>query len=487
MKRTGTRGQRREPKNEYNDQPSSQRQRTAEASRAGYGATASRLEEPQLIRTLAIPWRIGLASVLLAIIGLVAAIPWAWSAMAANATVGVGAPGGLAVFTPNVINISVGDSVTFNWVDGVHDAKNAVTGDTYLPLSTGPASQTTTFTTPGTYYFYCTVHAKASDATEANIASNAKQVGKIVVTAAASPTPTSTTPTTTATPTATPKPATTPVVPPPLTVVMPADYFNPVGLVVNLGDTVTFKNTDTDLHTVVSVPGNSPVPINLTVKSGESATFTFNTPGLYWYYCNAHATWDSASGQVKGNDTVDDPREPMEGFILVKGPVAAAPSAATVTMPGDSFVPFVTTVQAGSEVTFKNTDTDLHTIISVPGNSAAPINLTAKAGESARFTFTAPGLYWYFCNAHATWDPATGQVEGNTSVDNPREPMMGVVAVVSPPPAPPVTPPPATPPRPPSTGNGLSAGEGTIPIWLLGSSFLLAGIAAIAAAKRRLR
>ena len=451
------------------------------------------------------PRRIGVLIVVLALAGLVFAMPSALSANAATtATVGVGGAGGVNVFTPNTVNISVGDSVTFNWVDGVHDAKNATTGALYFPLSVSSdataASQTTTFTTPGTYYFYCSVHAKAADATDAIIAAGTKQVGKIVVAGASTPTTTTTaTPTKTATPTATPTPGTTPVAAPPLTVVMPADYFNPAAMTVNPGDTVTFKNADADLHTITSVPGNSPAPINLIVKPGESAKFTFTIPGVYWYYCNAHASWDAANGQVKANDSVDDPSEPMEGFILVLGP-AVAPATGTVNIPtgtknNDSFRSVVTTVQAGAVVTWNNQDGDLHTVVSVPGSNAAEkINLAMPTGKTAQFTFKTPGLYWYYCNAHANFDTKTGQVSAHEDTDQPHEPMMGVIAVLAAPATP--TPAPATPvatvappvaPRPPSTGSGATTNDSGSSPWLLASvGLILSGLIVTVATRRRI-
>jgi plastocyanin len=122
-------------------------------------------------------------------------------ARAGGVTIEDGSTDGSNTFTPNVVTISVGDSVTFTWVDGAHDARDAQSGAIYLPLSTGPNSKTTTFGTPGTYYFFCSIHAKATDATDANIASNTRQVGKIIVLGAPVPTPVATAaPTTTAPP-----------------------------------------------------------------------------------------------------------------------------------------------------------------------------------------------------------------------------------------------------------------------------------------------
>ncbi len=211
---------------------------------------------------------------------------------------------------------------------------------------------------------------------------------------------------------------------------VPGDRFVPFALTVTVGDTVTWQNTDTDPHTVETVPGQAPAPIDLTLDPGSSGSFTFTVPGVYHYYCSAHASLDSKTGQVGALPSVDNPAEPMEGVILVQGPVPDAPAAATVSIPGDSVNPFITTVTAGGTVTWHNADTDPHTVVSVPGNSPAPINLMVQPDADQSITFTTPGLYWYYCNVHAAWDEATGQVGALPSADAPNEPMMGLVAVV---------------------------------------------------------
>ncbi len=257
------------------------------------------------------------------------------------------------------------------------------------------------------------------------------------------------------------------------TVTMPADRFVPFAQTVNAGDTVTWQNKDTDLHTVVSVPGNAPEALNLTVKSGATGSFAFTKPGVYWYYCNVHAKWDAEKNQVEALPTVDNPAEPMEGAILVLGAGQAA-APAQVVAPGDLFNPVITTVTAGAAITWQNNDTDLHTVTSVPNNAPAAIDLTVKAGASASMTFTTPGLYWYYCKVHATWDAEAGQVAANPTSDYPSEPMMGLVAVLpaasaatptaSPTvaaPTPQATAPtqaPSVAPAPPKTGSG-SAGS----------------------------
>ena len=110
------------------------------------------------------------------------------SAQAANATVTVGTPNNR--FAPNVANITVGNTVTFTWSAGTHIVDLKDVSPDIASDSTHTTGTTTAFTTAGTYYYYCSIHASADQATEAHVAANDAMVGKIVVTAAAAATPT---------------------------------------------------------------------------------------------------------------------------------------------------------------------------------------------------------------------------------------------------------------------------------------------------------
>jgi len=102
-------------------------------------------------------------------------------------------------------------------------------------------------------------------------------------------------------------------------------------------------------------------------------------------------------------------------------------TAATVTVPhADRFAPFTTMVTHGSRVTFYNSDSDEHTVVSVPGDPLA-LNLVLAPGQSLTITVGAGGAHRYFCSIHARYDPATGQIAANPNADHPDEPMEGVI------------------------------------------------------------
>ncbi|MBI5949501.1 MAG: WxL domain-containing protein [Chloroflexi bacterium] len=117
---------------------------------------------------------------------------------AATTTVKVGqSPSGTAAqrFNAAAITITAGDTVRWEWFNGAHD----VHGYNYPSLSSGPkgginsAGETYSFTfsTAGTYTYYCDEHAGPGDADpaniDANIASGNKMVGKVTVLPAGSP------------------------------------------------------------------------------------------------------------------------------------------------------------------------------------------------------------------------------------------------------------------------------------------------------------
>jgi len=129
------------------------------------------------------------------------------SARAANAAVNAGTPTNR--FTPNVVTVNVGDTVTFTQSADTHTATSVTAGLFNIALASTGATGSKTFTAAGTFYYYCEVHSAAGEATEANVVAGTLMVGKVVVQAAATATNTPVPPTaTTAAATATPVPAT---------------------------------------------------------------------------------------------------------------------------------------------------------------------------------------------------------------------------------------------------------------------------------------
>lgn len=96
-----------------------------------------------------------------------------------------------------------------------------------------------------------------------------------------------------------------------------ADRFTPFALVVQRGAQVTFHNTDSDAHSVVSIPG-SPSMFNRVIQPGTFSTVALSESGVYHYYCSVHACFDATTGQVEALPNADNRAEPMEGVIVVE-------------------------------------------------------------------------------------------------------------------------------------------------------------------------
>lgn len=112
------------------------------------------------------------------------------TANAATTTVQVGVtlPGGTSTQRYNAPSVTVaqGDTVTWNLVAGAHDVTSAGAPAFASSASPMPASYSVTFNTAGTYYYYCSIHAGAADATAANVTatdSGGKMVGRVIVAA----------------------------------------------------------------------------------------------------------------------------------------------------------------------------------------------------------------------------------------------------------------------------------------------------------------
>jgi plastocyanin len=68
------------------------------------------------------------------------------------------------------------------------------------------------------------------------------------------------------------------------TVGMTSSSFTPAQLTIEVGETVTWNNTDSMLHTVTSDDGL----FDANVQPGSSFTYTFDTAGTYAYVCTIH-------------------------------------------------------------------------------------------------------------------------------------------------------------------------------------------------------
>jgi plastocyanin len=71
--------------------------------------------------------------------------------------------------------------------------------------------------------------------------------------------------------------------------------FNPIQLRVAAGTTVTFINKDNSSHTATATDH---LFDSGKIKSGDSYSYTFATPGTYYFFCNYHSSNSSEQGAI---------------------------------------------------------------------------------------------------------------------------------------------------------------------------------------------
>jgi len=216
------------------------------------------------------------------------------------------------------------------------------------------------------------------------------------------------------------------------------DLFSPYIAVVNVGDTVSWINDDTVLHTIVTAPaeagrGINPVPFQFVVDPGKEAHVLLQQGGLYYYFCDAHAEL-KAQGSAAARAGVRAYPIPMDGFIYVRDQRISGIPAQTIAMTADNrFVPWLTIVNQAATVTWANQTQRPLDVQGVPGYGSinpAPLTFQVTAGGSHALTFTTPGIYDYYATASAKLDPAWQRPVAREGVAGYPIPMAGVVVVL---------------------------------------------------------
>jgi len=232
-----------------------------------------------------------------------------------------------------------------------------------------------------------------------------------------------------------------------VTIPQDQELFDPFVVPVQLNTTVTWHNNDTILHTVETTPDQTPFlniqSFTLTIPAGKSASFTFTKPGLYHYYDNTVAKWDTATSRVAAHKGVPNYPLAMDGVIWVQGFIGDLPSGSTNHIPAshdDFATEFVAITDIGT-VSFHNFDTDPHFVALVPDLSA-PLNPgeiginriggtdDVPGGETITIIFSKPGLYYYYCANHALVNKDWHRAQAFKQASEYPIPMEGFILVV---------------------------------------------------------
>ncbi|HLW47104.1 MAG TPA: plastocyanin/azurin family copper-binding protein [bacterium] len=210
------------------------------------------------------------------------------------------------------------------------------------------------------------------------------------------------------------------------TVTIPGDSYNPAAFVIDVGQTVTWVNKDTDPHVSTTVPG-TPASFTLVHPPGKSTPFTFTKAGVYPYYCIDHATFNPTFRRAAARKEADTFPVAMEGLIVVKGPGLTGAQVASIKISGGAYAPDIAVVRAGGKVTWINDDHTAHTATFV---GAGTPKLTLAAGKSGSATFAKPGIYFFYDERFATYNSKFGLAAAKKGAPNFPIAMQGYVVVL---------------------------------------------------------
>jgi plastocyanin len=109
-----------------------------------------------------------------------------------------------------------------------------------------------------------------------------------------------------------------------VTVMMQDNYFSPANITVPAGTTVTWVQSGNNPHTTTSYDGLWDSGL-LPGGSGQTFSFTFNTPGTYNYFCRPHEAQGMVGSVtvIAGDAATAQPAMPTTG-----GPSLLLPAAA---------------------------------------------------------------------------------------------------------------------------------------------------------------
>lgn len=138
-----------------------------------------------------------------------------------------------------------------------------------------------------------------------------------------------------------------------------------------IGDTITWVTWDGESHTVQSIDGsgelNSPF---FTGSLNNNATFshTFNTAGIFKYYCSLHAS------MMMGEATVVDPNAPVDPPVAepVAAPVAEVPIAPPQPTPVAAPISVEVPIASPIAAPVAQTPTDTVTPVDTPTQVVTP-------------------------------------------------------------------------------------------------------------------
>ena len=184
--------------------------------------------------------------------------------------------------------------------------------------------------------------------------------------------------------------------------------FNPPTLTINRGDTVTFTNSGSKVHTATTK--TAPVPFDTGgLNSGQTLSINFTMAGTYaftsaidcinsggqgsGFNCGAMGTIQVVDSTQSYNGNAFPTPSPTNTPLPNIGP----PQSVTINITKSGFEPPVATVALGGSVTWVNLDnTATHTATTTGGGNPQPFDTGGLGpGLNASFGFSQQGTYTY--------------------------------------------------------------------------------------------
>ncbi len=279
-------------------------------------------------------------------------------------------------FNPASVTLQTGQSVTWTNTGAAPHTSTADSGLWNSGILTSGKSFSFTFTTAGTFSYFCTVHPNMrGTVTVADALGAVPSVTASLIT--------------TTTPSATPTPH---AVSADISIV---DFsFDPSSKTVQVGQKVKWANNGQAPHTTTSDDGTWD---SGTLQPGDTFSFTFTSAGTYSYFCSIHPSMHGTI-TVQGGPTPTPTATLPPNVTLTPTPTLPPPQPGAVSIVDFAFQPDTITVDVGGTVTWTNTGQAPHTTTSSAGLWDSG---TLAHGAAFSYTFTAAGTYTYFCAIHS--------------------------------------------------------------------------------------
>ncbi len=310
-------------------------------------------------------------------------------------------------FNPSTITVNVGSTITWSNNDTV---THTVTADDQSFTSGLLKKSTTwsrTFSTPGTFTYFCEIHpdmtgtviAKAADGSAPPAAAPPSSPASPAASTGAQQTSTGSQLTASGSTSAASSGATTG------SIAINDSGFTPATFHVALGGTMTFANNGKAAHTVTATDGSFDSDM---IRSGQSWVHTFNSAGTFEYHCILHPTMkgtvqvgssggNAAAASIGSSGASTNTDATTTTTAGATGSTGSAIQPVNIDVSDNQFNPNPATVAMGGTVTWKLIGEAAHTVTADDQSFNSGVQ---KPGDSFQYTFTKLGSFTYLCLIH---------------------------------------------------------------------------------------